>query len=317
MIIKKEQIKFMNNIDEMVNNSLNGTAFAYRYFLDLKKVSYCLCVYDNNKIVAFMPLFEEGNFLNQSTMYIPYGGPLLLYSKNKYRKYFLYTREVISTIMEYIKTNYDESSFSFDPSLTDIIPCVKNNFVPEVRYTYIINLKQSLEEIYNNFGKDRKKDIKLTNEVEIFIDDKLAEFDLEKALSWEHNYGIKTSVSEVKVYLQESIKNNCGKCFIAKRENDILGGVAVVWDKKRCYIMYSYYEKSSRTVIPKIYYTIIKYLKDNSICEILDFEGSVFPEIENFNLSFGAKQELYFNYYYEKDKNKLYSELYDYGEKNG
>mgnify|MGYP004669064485 FL=1 len=81
--------------------------------------------------------------------------------------------------------------------------------------------------------------------------------------------------------------------------------------------MYSYYEKSSRTVIPKIYYTIIKYLKDNSICEILDFEGSVFPEIENFNLSFGAKQELYFNYYYEKDKNKLYSELYDYGEKNG
>ena len=60
-----------------------------------------------------------------------------------------------------------------------------------------------------------------------------------------------------------------------------------------------------------------EHLKDNDICEILDFEGSVFQEIENFNLSFGAKQEIYFNYYYEKDKNKLYSELYDYGEKNG
>ena len=43
----------------------------------------------------------------------------------------------------------------------------------------------------------------------------------------------------------------------------------------------------------------------------------IFKEIEEWNLSFGAKQTLYFNFYYENvNKNMLYNELYDYGEKN-
>lgn len=49
--------------------------------------------------------------------------------------------------------------------------------------------------------------------------------------------------------------------------------------------MYSYYDKNEITPIPKIYYEIMKYLIENQICKKLDFEGSVFPEIENFNLS--------------------------------
>lgn len=182
MEIKKVKINEIKKIDTLIDNSDNGTAFAYNYFLSLKQVENCLCVYDNNVMIAFMPLFEKGKKLEQSTMYIPYGGPILLYSKKNYRKYTLITREVLTLITDYIKNTYEESSFSFDPSLNDVIPCVKNGFVPEVRYTYVINLNKSLEEIFNKFGHDRKKNIRKTKDVEVIIDDELVLFNIKKHL---------------------------------------------------------------------------------------------------------------------------------------
>lgn len=316
MEIKKVKISEIKDIDTLINDSNNGTAFAYSYFLNLKQVENCLCVYDDNVLLAFMPLFENGKKLEQSTMYIPYGGPILLYSKKNYRKYTLITREVLTLITDYIKNKYEESSFSFDPSLIDAIPCIKNGFIPEIRYTYVINLDDSLESIFNKFGHDRKKNIRKTKDVEVLIDDELVLFDVKSALSWELNYGSEISYDFVKKYLKESIENKKGKCFVALKNKKVIGGVAIMWDNKRCYIMYSYYDKNEITPIPKIYYEIIKYLIRNKICNKLDFEGSVFPEIENFNLSFGASQEIYFNYYYEKNKIKVYEELYDYGQKN-
>lgn len=317
MEAKKLNINKLSNIDDLVDKSLNGTAFSYEFFLRLKNVSNVLCLYDNKELVAFMPLFENKFDLNQSTMYIPYGGPVLLFSFKSYRKNILYTREVMHTITNYLKENYNAINFSLDPLITDIIPCIKNGLIPEVRYTYKIDLSTSIEEIYKNFGKDKKKNIKKQKDIEIIFDDTLTYFDFNKALIWEYNYGDTINTKFVKEYIQTAIKRNKGKCLIAKKGNSILGGIAVVWDNKNCYIMYSYYEKNYSTVIPSLYYKLIMYLKENSICNYLDFEGSVFKEIEEFNLSFGAKQTLYFNFYYDKFNNdELYKELYDYGEKN-
>ena len=317
MEIKIKELDEISNIDGLVDESINGTAFCYEYFLKLKNVKEILCVYHGEKLIALMPLFVNGNDLNQSTMYIPYGGPLFLYKNFSYRKFILYTRNIIFEITNYLKDNYNSICFSLDPVITDIIPCVKNDFVPEVRYTYKIDLRKSIEEIYSNFGGDRKDNIKKTQDVEIILDDKLEYFNFDEALKWEYNYGNEISSSFVKEYVKESIALCKGKCFVARKNKKVLGGVAVVWDKKNCYIMYSFYDGKEKTVIPLLYYEIIKYLKDNNICDYLDFEGSVFKEIEEWNLSFGATQVLYFNLYYEKGKKKdLYGELYDYGEKN-
>ncbi len=316
MELKKEKLISFKNIDGLINSSINGTAFSYDFFLKLKGVKNILTVYENDVLLAFMPLFENKKDLNQSTMYIPYGGPVILYNYNN-RKQMLTTRKVLDEIAKYLIKKYESISFSMDPSLIDIIPFVKNNYVPEVRYTYRIDLNDELDTIYSRFGSDRKRDIKNQKDVDIYFDDDVSIFNLDKALVWEYNYGDKLSKRFTKKYLKEAILNNKGKIFIASKNNKVLGAVAVVWDNISCYIMYSYYDKKTTSVIPIIYKEIIKYLKDNNICRYLDFEGSVFKEIEEFNMSFGAEQTLYFNFYYEKDnKIKLYDELYDYGDKN-
>ena len=316
MEVKRIKLKSLKNINELVDNSYNGTSFSYDFFLKLKNVEYVLCVYDEDKLVSFMPLFEDNGDLNQSTMYIPYGGPVILYNFPSYRKNIIYTRNILNVICLYLKNNYKNVCLSLDPLLTDIISFVKNGFIPEVRYTYKIDLNDNLDMIYSNFGRDRKKQIKLCKNYKVIFDDKCSLFDLEKALIWEYNYSNDISVDFTKKYLSEAIKNNNGKIFLASDGEKILGGVAIVWDNKNAYIMYSYYDKTTTTVIPFLYYEIIKYLKDHNICENLDFEGSVFKEIEEWNLSFGSKQFLYFNFYYGENREELFNDLYDYGEKN-
>ena len=40
------------------------------------------------------------------------------------------------------------------------MPFIRSGFTPEVRYTYKLDLTKGLNVIYQNFGGDRKKDIK-------------------------------------------------------------------------------------------------------------------------------------------------------------
>ena len=64
-----------------------------------------------------------------------------------------------------------------------------------------------------------------------------------------------------------------------------------------------------------LYYNIIKYLKENQITNYLDFEGSVFEEIEDWNISFGAYQSRFYNLHWNKNNNIDYKEIYNYGNK--
>ncbi len=321
MKIKIVKLQYFKNIDGLVNSSINGTAFCYKHFLKLNKVEDILCAYKEDTLLGFMPLFIKGNKLLQSTMYIPYGGPIFLFDETNYRKAFNLKREIITQFCEYLTSNLLSICFSFDVLTLDAIPCVRNNLIPEIRYTYKIDLSQDIEDIYNNFGSDRKKDLRKAARANLVIleDKEINAFDINKALNWEKKYGEESSVDFVKKYLKQSIRLDKGACFIAKISEKVVGGIGVVWDNKNCYIMYSYCEKKLDIgIIASLYYHLIKYLKDNNLVRYLDFEGSVFEEIEQWNLSFGAKQYIYFNFYWQKENNEeLFLELYDYGDKNG
>lgn len=319
MEITKLTIDEIPNLDALIDVSDNGTAFCYSYFLKLKKIKWLLKIEKDNELLCLFPLFESGSKVEQSTMYVPYGGPVLFLNRYSYRRSLLLQREIIYELVKYLQKNYDEICFSCDTSMIDVKSFVNLNVVPEVRYTYKIDLTKTLEEIVKDFSKDRKKDLRKAQrfKLELLIDENLELFDINQALIWEMKYGNDSSKSFVEKYLKESIKHDKGKVFIAKYDNKIVGGVAIVWDHDSAYIMYSYYNHAlDVSTIPFLYNSIINYLKNETNCRYLDFEGSVFEEIEKWNLSFGAKQYLYFNYYWQKNnREEIYKDLYDYGEK--
>ena len=320
MYIEVGNINDIPNLNEKIDDSFNGTCFAYDWFLKLKDTEKILKISDSNGALhGFMPVFNSNSdrVIAQSTMYIPYGNPVIFQLPKEERNKIRYIRNIEKTLCNYLQNNFDEINFSTDTNIVDIMPFIRSNFIPEVRYTYKIDLTVGMDKVYKNFGNDRKKDIRraIRRNVEFVLDDKLDYFDVSKAMKWEANYGFESTASFVKKYILETIKHKRGMCFVAKENNRVIGGVHIAWDANTAYILYSYYEKENDDIaIAYIYYKMMEYLINNKIVKYLDFEGSVFESIEDWNISFGAYQSRFYNLHWNNGDNN-YSNIYDYGEK--
>lgn len=320
MHIEFGNIEEIKNIDELIDNSFNGTCFAYSWFLKFKNSNKILKILnDKNELQGFMPYFNSGNskLIFQSTMYIPYGGPVIFNLPKENRNKIRYIRNVEKVLCKFIKENFESADFSIDNEIIDIMPFIRNNFTPEVRYTYKLDLSKGIEEIFKNYGSDRKKDIKraIKRNYEFVVDKDIKYFDTNKAMKWETKYNYESTALDVKDYIRKTIKHNRGMCFVALENGKVVGGVHMAWDKKTAYILYSYYEeKQDDVAIAFLYHQIFKFFIENDIVKYVDFEGSVFESIEDFNISFGTYQSRFYNMHWNKE-NKPYLNLYDYGEK--
>ena len=320
MHIELGNITDIPDMNEKIDNSFNGTCFAYDWFLKLKQSEKILKIYDEKMtLLGFMPVFNSNNsrIIAQSTMYIPYGGPVIFNLPNEERNKIRFIRNVEKALCNYLQGNYDEINFSTDNNIIDIMPFIRSNFTREVRYTYKLDLSLGIEKIYNNFGSDRKKDIRKAKNrnVEFIVDSTMKYFDVNKAMKWEAKYGFESTSDFVKTYINETVNNSRGMCFVAKENDRIIGGVHIAWDSNTAYILYSYYEEEKDDIaIAYIYYKMFEYLINNNIVRYIDFEGSVFESIEDWNISFGAYQSRFYNLHWN-NKDNLYLNVYDYGEK--
>ena len=320
MHIELGNITDIPDMNEKIDNSFNGTCFAYDWFLKLKQSEKILKIYDEKMtLLGFMPVFNSNNsrIIAQSTMYIPYGGPVIFNLPNEERNKIRFIRNVEKALCNYLQGNYDEINFSTDNNIIDIMPFIRSNFTREVRYTYKLDLSLGIEKIYNNFGSDRKKDIRKAKNrnVEFIVDSTMKYFDVNKAMKWEAKYGFESTSDFVKTYINETVNNSRGMCFVAKENDRIIGGVHIAWDSNTAYILYSYYEEEKDDIaIAYIYYKMFEYLINNNIVRYIDFEGSVFESIEDWNISFGAYQSRFYNLHWNNKEN-LYLNVYDYGEK--
>ena len=296
MHIELGNVNDIPDINEKIDTSFNGTCFAYDWFLKLKQSKKILKIYDQKmNLLGFMPVFNSDNskIIAQSTMYIPYGGPVIFSLPNEERNKIRFIRNIEKALCDYLQSNYDEVNFSTDNNIIDIMPFIRANFTPEVRYTYK--------------AKNRN--------VEFIVDSTMKFFDVNKAMKWEAKYGFESTSDFVKTYIKETINNNRGMCFVAKENDKIIGGVHIAWDSNTAYILYSYYEDEKDDIaIAYIYYKMFEYLINNNIVRYMDFEGSVFESIEDWNISFGAYQSRFYNLHWNNKEN-LYLNVYDYGEK--
>ncbi len=320
MHIEVGNIHDIQNINEKIDNSFNGTCFAYDWFLKLKGSENILKIYDEkDTLVGFMPIFnsDKEKEISQSTMYIPYGGPVIFNLPKEERNKIRFIRNIEKSLGNYLQSHYEEVNFSTDNNIIDIMPFIRANFIPEIRYTYKLDLTMGIAKIYDNFGRDRKKDIRKAEKrnVEFIVDSNMQYFDVNKAMKWEAKYNFESTSEFVKKYINATLNKQRGMCFVARENGKTIGGVHIAWDSHTAYILYSYYEKENDDVaIAFLYYKMFEYLINNNIVNYVDFEGSVFESIEDWNISFGAYQSRFYNLHWN-NKNNLYLDVYNYGEK--
>ena len=121
MHIEFGNIEDIKNIDELRDNSFNGTCFAYSWFLKFKNSNQILKILnDKNELQGFMPYFNSGNkkTIFQSTMYIPYGGPVIFNLPKEKRNQIRYIRNIEKALCKFIKENFESVDFSIDNEIS-------------------------------------------------------------------------------------------------------------------------------------------------------------------------------------------------------
>ena len=294
--------------------------FHKSWYLEVYGVEYVLIVLDEDKIVCGMPLYknkQNGGMIVQSTKVVPYSGLFISWEYLKGSNYHSKIKEhvLIEKVCGYLKKNYSDICFSLSTENTDIVPFLRHGFYPEVRYTIVNDASMSNDDRKKNYSRSRKRALKTAEKkgIEIRYDLTLSQIVFEKLTFWSDD-SIRDSVVYEKI-INRAYKNGCGTAIGAYWDGELLGMLILVWDQKRAYSILSFYDKqrASWGVGSSLYDAAIAYTHERLMKKELDFEGSVLPGVEDFFLSFGGCQSIYFNMHWQRElSSELIKGLYIY-----
>ncbi|MCC2591682.1 hypothetical protein LKO26_12005 [Chryseobacterium sp. MFBS3-17] len=189
-------------------------------------------------------------------------------------------------IAAFRKTNvlsyhFNESNFQF--SLQNAVS----------RHNYLLPLKEDYDKIFHNYRRDRKKDIRRMDNENFTITDIFHEEEIFKELLAKYPYMIEFYGSESFQNLIREVKNRKLYTFYALRsENNLIASILLLHSGNKRILLLSTRSSKHKGAFA---WLLDYFIKNNSNSElVLDFEGSMVPNIADFNKSFGA---ILFKYY--------------------
>ena len=292
--------------DQLVDECIAGTAFHQRDVLMSLGITEVISYRQNNQIVAALPILKtkSGQF-SQDTRFIPYLGPIFKPISTSSRRMMNFMREIWGDLIAVLQHHYHRIDICMNHEIKDIVPFIQAGFLPEIRYTYLIDLEHSSASLKRLASKGRRYDlVKAKTEQVCIVRDDEVNNDL--------NYDVTKSAQKFKSGNHEeqlrgilAAFRKTGRCrvfFALNAEQTVMGSLCMVWDAQNAYSILSYYldEYAKMGVPTLLYYSAITYAKDVLQLKYFDLEGSVLPGIEKFYQSFGGTQAVYYNVHWRK-----------------
>lgn len=242
------------------------------YYLKTKKFGF-----DFIKLPPYTPhcgLFFISDSKNQS-------------SKNSFSK------EVMQEVCNYFSAQKSALTIlAFPSEMIDMQAFIWNKYKVVPNYTYRINLEKSVEEITSNFDSKTRnaisKSIKEGVETSVNSLSQQQVFDFFKENLSATGANIYEDTLK-KIMLEFSSPSNSFH-FVAKKNEEVLGMVFCIYDKRSCYYLLGGINKQSgiQGVNNLLVQKSIERAKELN-CEIFDFEGSMLKGVEKFFRSFGPE----------------------------
>lgn len=182
--------------DKFVDGSKYGLLFHRWDFLKIveKHTGYTFLpygVYKGNELIGVFPFFcwKIGGLKllysppRRSLVYVPYMGPVMGndYDGYKQRRKEAVFNSMIDEIGEEISRLSPSYIFTLTvPRLIDVRPFKWNGYDVQVEFTYIVNIKKPIEELWYDLTSDCKKNIRMCEKIGLEFKQ---EYDLEKFFS--------------------------------------------------------------------------------------------------------------------------------------
>lgn len=181
---------------------------------------------------------------------------------------------------------------AFPSSVTDMQPFIWDKYKVVPNYTYRLDLKKSMDDIKSHFdSKTRNAINKAVKEgVQVSLN----------SLSKQEIYDVlvenlKSAGANIyDTYLRNILFNFSDEsnsfCFVARKENEVLGLVFCIYDSNVCYYLLAAVSKKSG--VQGVNNLLVQHCIEKAQqigCKVFDFEGSMLKGVEKFFRSFGPE----------------------------
>jgi len=260
-------------------------------------------VYNSSDVRATLPYIlrnRAGSMSVTQPKFTQYLGPYLVDDgvERKYQKRLENEKKYHSELIKRLpKFHYFSQNFS--PDIGNWLPWYWNGFKQTTFYTYRLENTTNIEDVWLGLSENVRRNIRKGEKNELRIDrhTPLDEF----------QFLLKRTVAKKRIRIAnydgvvERIDRACKEkdtgCMLTVRDKEdrLLSGVYLVWDKRYVYYIIGASDPELKTNSAKsmLIWEAIKVASKQN--KGLDLEGSMIEPIERFFRSFGAIQTPYFN----------------------
>ena len=271
--------------DACIKNALNSRIYAFSWYLDIVADHWDTLIL--NDYEAVMPLPWRQKYL------IKYIYPPVWTQQLGVFAVHEISEILVKDFLKAIPKKFRKITIQFNSGN----PLSGENVTEKVNY--ILPLDKFYDTLFLNFRKDRKNRIKQNVDK-----NKLSEndFEIKKLITiFKTNYHNKIELSEndylkleMLVKKMNIVEDVSVKIILDKEKDVVKAGAIFVISKKRIVYLFSSQTDEGRNQ-NSLSAILNKVIKDNANTDkILDFEGSIIPNLADFFKSFGAKKESYF-----------------------
>jgi hypothetical protein len=300
--------------DNLVDESARGTLFHKSYWLQAcHKRSVIYGYFKGKELYA-------GVFLSYKVIFgiksvglpelTPYSGILFKDQVGKYISKLSAEKEASQKIVRRLKKDFHLVYFQFSPGEVDLQPFIWEGFTPGIRYTYIICLDQSLEDILKAMSDGTRHNVRKAEKDGISIVESNDFDEIYRLVKMTHDrQGIMPCDESLASDYNTILANKkIRRAFIAKNQDgEPIAMAYIAWDNKRSYYILGGYDsnKSHYGATTLAIWQAIKSSKQELGLKEFDFEGSMVPQIEQFFRGFGGRQTVFYTASWEKPYIKI------------
>lgn len=276
--------------DACVTNNNNGLIYAYSYFLNAMATNWFGLVVNNYQLIFPIPYKKKYGiaygYMPAFTQQLGFIGNLQLI-----------TSDVVSTIQTFVKYASPHINFSNQNFALQNQCKVRNNFIIDLKNDFSTLQKKYKKTIAYSLSKANKQHLQYIEESNITVAvDLYQQYNQTKMLHVTANDY--KNLKRLLKFLQAEHKVVIRK--VINEKNELLSIVLLVKDNKRYYNIINATTLSGRKAEANyfLYNNLLQELCKQPM--IFDFEGSDLKGVQSFYEKFGAINEPYFHWHYNK-----------------
>lgn len=256
---------------------------------------------DGGDLVGAFSLFEErrsGIPVVRNPPFTPVCGPVMRIQAQHGVKVLEARRRILDAMAGYLQSQrFKVVTVALDYQIQDTLPFLWRGFKVVPRYTYVIDLNQSVAEIVGAFSATRRNDISKARRDGLIVQDvsdpEIVARLVQKTLKRQR---ARPYVAEIDRILRGFARPENSYALAAYKGTTPIAALLVIHDQSTAYYLLGGYDAEDRHhgAGALILERAIQRAKEKGL-KHFDFEGSTIPQIERFFRGFGGRLVPYFS----------------------